>query len=267
MFVRMLPPPPLVPFVTALYRYDADLDGGLELALPTGRQQLTINLAEDEQRWYDGAGFARLHRLPAATVSGASAVPVCIDTAEQRQVIGVSFAPGGGYPFFGTPDTVGHVPLDALWGADGATLAERLRACPTPAVQLRTVADLLLARLRAGPDPLVRTAAAALERGMPVAAVADRLGRTDRGLTRRFAARTGYTPKRYARIRRFQRAAAVAAYGESDWARLAADCGYVDQSHLIHDFRAFASVTPGRYRPRAPLMPNHLPVGRVFPIP
>jgi AraC-like DNA-binding protein len=268
MLLTMPPPAPLAPFVTSLYWYDEPLDAALELALPTGRQQLIVNLAEDEQRWYDGPGFARVHRLPAATVSGASAAPLCIDTAEQRQVVGACFRPGGGFPFFGTPDGTGDLPLDALWGRDGATLAERLRGLPNPRRRLVALAELLLARMRdrpAGPDPLVGAAAVALERGLPVATVADRLGRTDRGLARRFAAHTGFTPKLYARIRRFQRVAADSAAGTAgadrvDWAGLAAAHGYVDQSHLIHDFRSFASVTPTRYRPRAAGMPNHLPV-------
>jgi AraC-like DNA-binding protein len=32
-----------------------------------------------------------------------------------------------------------------------------------------------------------------------------------------------------------------------DWAQIAVDCGYFDQSHLIHDFVEFSGVTPSEY--------------------
>lgn len=83
---------------------------------------------------------------------------------------------------------------------------------------------------------------------------------TTRSLARRFAALVGLSPKRFARVRRCQRLLRVAAGAGAapDWARLAAECGYHDQAHLIHEFRELAGSTPGGYAPRSPGEHNHV---------
>jgi transcriptional regulator GlxA family with amidase domain len=44
---------------------------------------------------------------------------------------------------------------------------------------------------------------------------------------------------------RFDRARSLAeAVARPDWGRIAHTCGYYDQSHLIHDFRAISGRTP-----------------------
>ena len=83
---------------------------------------------------------------------------------------------------------------------------------------------------------------------MRVRDVARRVGLSQRRFIRVFAAEVGLTPKLYGRVRRFQRALAlVRGVPAPDWAQLAVECGYFDQSHLIRDFRAFAGLTPEEY--------------------
>lgn len=49
----------------------------------------------------------------------------------------------------------------------------------------------------------------------------------------------------------------------ADWARIAVDCGYFDQSHLIRDFLEFSGLTPADYlrRQSGQVLPNHVPQG------
>ena len=72
--------------------------------------------------------------------------------------------------------------------------------------------------------------------------VASAAGVSRQHLARAFAYHVGVSPKIFARVVRFRRALALA--GGRDWAGLAAELGYFDQSHLIADFREFAGVTP-----------------------
>ena len=69
--------------------------------------------------------------------------------------------------------------------------------------------------------------------------VTDAIALSPKRFIERFKAEVGVTPKRYCRLLRFQRAVAGAHRGGAiDWAGLALSCGYFDQAHFIHDFRA-----------------------------
>jgi AraC-like DNA-binding protein len=75
----------------------------------------------------------------------------------------------------------------------------------------------------------------------------------------RFKLGVGVTPKRYCRIRRFHRAVTQSHRGQPvDWTRVAQDCGYFDQAHFIHDFRAFAGITPTAYQEARTAFQNHV---------
>jgi AraC-like DNA-binding protein len=54
---------------------------------------------------------------------------------------------------------------------------------------------------------------------------------------------TGVAPAMLSRLARFQRALRFRAAG-LEWAAVAADAGFADQSHLIRDFRRFAGCSP-----------------------
>ncbi|WP_309095517.1 helix-turn-helix domain-containing protein [Streptomyces sp.] len=260
--------PVLAPLTGALGYVEGRFAHAAELALPTGGVQLLVNLDQDTLS-SSPAGGPHL-RTGGAALQGPYTGPALIDPAQQRAVVWVAFRPAGPYPFLTAP--VGAlcdrlVGLDELWGTDGAVLRERLleaRAAGGPTACLRELERALLGRAARPlePDPAVRLAAALLDRGTPVAEVADRLGWTSRRLVRRCVEHLGLPPKRYARVRRFQRLLrrVNTGPGTPDWALLAADCGYHDQAHLIHEFRALAGITPTAYAPRSPLARNHVPL-------
>ena len=68
------------------------------------------------------------------------------------------------------------------------------------------------------------------------------LGR--RQYERVFRETVGMNPKEYARIVRFQKALWLMQRGESNYAGIAAECGYSDQSHFIRNFKALSGYTP-----------------------
>jgi AraC-like DNA-binding protein len=263
-YIARRPPPALAPFVTWLWWYDGDGGDRRERILPAGRGQLLVNLAEPEMRTYDPDGVRVVERCAGAAFVAASQGPVGIDTMEQKCIVGVAFEPGGAWPFLRAPvDALDRAygELDVLWGRSGAVVRERLLEASTPAKALDVLAAILLEQI-ARPlsrDRSVAYALAAFERGASVGQVVDDTGLTQRTFLRRFSERVGMAPKRYACIRRFQRVLDTADRGgELDWARIAAECGYYDQPHLIHEFRTFAGMAPTEYAPAAPGMRNHV---------
>jgi AraC-like DNA-binding protein len=263
-YVVRQPSPALAPFVEQLWHFDGDLPDRRERILPTGAMALLINLDEDELRSYHGPGYRQVRRIRGACVAGAQGGHFAIDTREQRLIVGVAFRMGGALPFFrASADAVTdlHVELDDVWGRDGAVMRERLLEAPTVDARL-AVLDRILRERVVRPlerDPAIEHAVRAFDRDASVAAVTERLGMTARTFHRRFTAAVGLTPKRFARVRRFQRVlGAVEQARAYDWAQVAAACGYYDQAHLIHEFRELAGVTPTAYGPSAPDHRNHV---------
>ena len=77
-----------------------------------------------------------------------------------------------------------------------------------------------------------------------VNALADNACLSRKQYERVFREQVGMNPKEYARVVRFQKALWMMQGGSRNYADIAAGCGYADQSHFIHDFRAMSSHTP-----------------------
>ena len=143
------------------------------------------------------------------------------------------------------------VDLADVLGAEAERLSESLALAPDWATRFDILDAALTARLATTrrPAPEVRHAVsriAASHGGVAVARLADEAGWSRKHLTARVRAELGLSPKTLARIARFERAVALIGDATS-MADLAAACGYADQAHLGHEFRALAGTTPGAY--------------------
>jgi AraC-like DNA-binding protein len=169
-------------------------------------------------------------------------------------VIGTKFRPGAFSGFLPGPvsalaDRV--LPVAEAFGADGARLERELADTPTVRATIEAITDLLRER-RPPPDPrrtLVSEVVAAMREAAPgtrVSDVAGRFGVAPRTLQRLFAVHVGVGPKRVLQRFRHQQAADRLAGADGGLARLAAELGYFDQAHFVHDFRAATGRLPSR---------------------
>jgi AraC-like DNA-binding protein len=248
------PRPPLSDFVELLWLFERPAPPhGSERVLPTGTTELVINLG-DSDRSFD------------AVVAGPHSRYFVLDTGQPTAVIGAHFKPGGAFAFLGVPGDAlhnSHVHLDALWGPRVAIIRERLLAVADPAGRLMLLERLLLAELDRDrrSHGAVSHALAAFRTGQRrIGEVVDETGLSPRRFIRLFSDEVGLTPKAFCRIRRFQRAVGLLhGVTEVDWADTAVACGYYDQSHMIHDFQAFAGLKPTAYLARQATYVNHVP--------
>jgi AraC-like DNA-binding protein len=140
------------------------------------------------------------------------------------------------------------VALEDLWGRETERIQERLRAAATWPDRFAIAETALARRKEAGRavDPEVGFAWGRLvaSRGqVRVERLAAETGWSRKRLWSRFQSQIGLTPKRAARLVRFDHAARLLAAGHGA-AVVAADSGYADQSHLHRDVVEFAGMTP-----------------------
>jgi AraC-like DNA-binding protein len=224
-----------------------------EPILPDGRPELILHFGDPFERLYVGGTSARqAHVLYAGQVT----TPLVLRPTGRVAVVGVRFRPDGAAAILTHPqDELAGLTLavDAI----SAPLRRALLAVEDSADDLTQAAasvQTILARWLqpARIDPRVRFAVERIERSRGRASVdylAVSTGISRRHLERRFLESVGMTPKRLARVTRFQHAIQTLQRAEprGRGAATAAACGYADQSHFIRDFREFAGCSPAEH--------------------
>jgi AraC-like DNA-binding protein len=270
LYLTHVPRPPLSQFVRLLWLYEGYTQPhAKERVLPTGEMQIVINLLEDRSCIYDRGDTDRCRTFRGSLLSGAHSEYVVISTAGQAFVMGVCFKPGGAFPFLRMPAGElrdATVALDTLWGAAAVDLRDELLASATHQARFQIMERVLLAELARGFDAH-GAVGFALRRFMAephvtsVAEVLDQTGLSAKRFIQVFRDQTGFTPKVFCRIRRFQQALNHMEGARSvEWANVALDCGYFDQAHFIHDFRAFSGINPTSYIAHQTPHRNHVPL-------
>ncbi|MBX7222753.1 MAG: AraC family transcriptional regulator [Blastocatellia bacterium] len=265
-----IPPPPLSQFVGLLWYFEGHTpQHAKERVMPTGQVELVINLREDTLRTYDRDDPNQPQIYRGTLLSGLHSEYVVIDTSDQAEIMGVHFKPGGAFPFLPFPagelrDTT--VSLEDVWGREAPILREQLLAVPTVAAKFRLL-EQTLERLAARQWTRHRAVAFALNRFLTdpgaqnIATVTNQIGLSSRRFIQLFTNEVGLTPKLFCRICRFQQVLRQLHFSRLvNWADVAAECGYFDQAHFIHDFRSFSGLNPVTYLAHRTEHLNHVPL-------
>ncbi|WIV58658.1 AraC family transcriptional regulator [Amycolatopsis nalaikhensis] len=211
--------------------------------------------------WHGDTGWARpLRVLPdgcadlvwdgdalAVVVTAGAPVRLWVPAAALR--VGFRLRCGAAAAVLGTsmPELpAGPTRLSDLWGAAARRAEDVLAHTADPEAQ-RGILETLVAQRRVTPDRRVLAAVHALGTATRTSDVADTVGVSERALRRHLVHAVGAGPKQVHRIRRFQRFLRLLeplAARRTSLARVAAELGYADQSHLGRDCRRLSGSSP-----------------------
>ncbi|MEM7314690.1 MAG: helix-turn-helix domain-containing protein [Planctomycetota bacterium] len=174
------------------------------------------------------------------------------------RVLGIKFRPGGFRTFFGrsVAELTGRViSPDTLFGGQFVDLESKMIAEPD-SQQAFSLIDAALQDLQPEETPQLKLVSAAVELAktepliVHAQQLADYFAISLRSLQRVCRDYVGVGPKWIIQRFRLIEAAERIRNDQSDFefAKVAVDLGYSDQSHLIRDFKLFVGMTPARYR-------------------
>jgi len=263
--ITRCPPEPLRDLLGCLFALSAG-GGSRVRTVPDGCASIIIELTPGESsKWVEMPVSRRLTALRAAEprnrrptskclIGGPRLQPACYEPPAMTDVIGVRLNPGTAFALIGRPvcGIVDHRErLADLIGSAATNLETQMARAESVEARFDVLECFLIERLGAARiDSRVTKALgriAELAGEARLADVAHQCGISLRQLERLMLRWVGISPKRLARIARFQ--ALLGAVAEAPpplWTPLAAE-HYADQSQLIREFTEFAGKSPRRY--------------------
>jgi AraC-like DNA-binding protein len=247
--------PALASVVDCMWTLDGDVREleGAQPVLPDGRPEIVLHLGDPFER-VDASGS---HERQAPMIfAGQLLGPLDLRATGRIAVVGIRLHPHGAAALVAAPQhhLVGRtVDVWALLPSLARALDEIRHRVHSGGEAPRIIQELLAKRVdEARIDRAVHAAIDHIRahRGLvTIDALATRVGLTPRHLERRFKQIVGISPKRLARITRFQRALRLFEQLNSPQrgTDTAAACGYADQAHFIRDFSEFAGCVPGAH--------------------
>jgi AraC-like DNA-binding protein len=247
------PPDPLRAHVRCLWELRAHCDELTpQLVVPDGCMGLVLNFGEPMEQLQDGA--PPLPQPSSTLLVGELRRPFVTRSRGRVDLLGVRFRPGAARAFMAASvhEVVDTMSDESSLDARFARRVVRTVRSAEPGDRRHLLETALSEQLVRGSQPreLVQVAVRELvdaDGGVEIEALAAKLGVSRRHLERQFGEDVGIAPKSLGQVLRFRRVLRAIEDSSPDWASVAIDCGYSDQSHLIRDFKRFVGLPPRLY--------------------
>lgn len=254
-YIRYFVPAPLNAYINNFYYLDGHMPYLREKILPLPVSDLKINLGGALQV-YETEQLERSEALVESWWVGLWTKYHTVEWPQNTQLFGVSFKPGGAYPFLQLPLSELHnrvVSLDTLWGDFAVEIRERLYAASTLEKRFALLEQLLCSRLSEAPNgfDMVQNAITEITQhhgALSIGELSDHIGVSQNYLGMQFKRMVGVPPKELARLARFDHVLhSIDVTKPVDWTFIAHEAHYYDQSHFNKDFVAFTGQNPTDY--------------------
>jgi len=244
------PPPRLQPFVRCAWRLRDDAPGphGAEPVVPDGCVEVVLNFGHRFRRHAPEGSELQ----PRALIAGQLTRAITIEPTGTVDLLGIRFHPWGAAAFLGVS---GDELRDRMLELDDlpalARTVSRVDDARDESERLPLLWSALIERQRDASSVDARvpalTGLVATGGARTVPDLAADSGLSARRLQTMFSRYVGLTPKALIRITRLQRMLVLARSQPSlSWGRIAIECGYYDQAHLVHDARRITGCAPSQ---------------------
>lgn len=266
-FKHHIPKEPLRSFVKSIFYYSGYCGKSkYEIILPDGEPQLIITLDDDIRRVktniHTNTSFIE---LKTSWLKGIFSKPVMFEAEHNSTVLCIQFEPFGLSRLIGIPAIEfleSFMPCDLIFGDSIITLREQLFETNSFNEKILLVEHYLTTKFRATTfketfvETIIKTPKFA---NMSLSNLKEYTGYSPKHIISKFKEQIGMTPKSFQRLLNINEAILLLSKLEhSNFAHIAHDCGFYDQSHFIKNFKLITGITPKAYLSQKQVYPHVL---------
>lgn len=243
-------------FIESIFHFKGFMpEHTIERVVPTGHVFIIFELDGIKRHTFDNKTLKQNNSYVKVWVSGVHKNYLSISAHENSQMFVIQFKPYGAYPFFNESiEKLSNkvISADKIFGQEILLLRQELLATKTVDEKFKA-AELWLNKIysadKAPPieiiDIIKQLHSSPTTKYKQIVSA---YSKTQKHLIDQFKKYVGVTPKYYQRIIRFNEILQQLHQSKTiDWAQLACEFEYTDQSHFIKEFKHFSGFNPEKY--------------------
>ncbi len=247
---------PIQDYIESIFHFkDFTPDHFIERVVPTGHIFIIFELDGFERNTFDNHTLKPNNIFTKVWISGMHKNYISISAHQKSEMFVIQFKPFGAFPFFHIPiqdlnEKV--VPAEDVFGTNILDLRELILAKETSEEKFSIAEEWLNNQFDSTKIPpsdlLIALEKIQTESVANYTTIVENYPKSQKHLIDQFKKYIGLTPKYYQRILRFNEILQQIHKNEKiDWAQIAYQCEYSDQSHFIKEFKHFSGFNPQEF--------------------